>query len=117
MSHLGRPDGIVKPEYSMRPCLEVVEKNLARSVTFLPDCVGAEVEAACAAPPKGSVFLLENLRFHVEEEVRRVIGGIVTLPGVHDPHPFPLLCRARASTPRARRSRRPRTRRPPSARR
>ena len=68
MSHLGRPDGIVKPEYSMLPCLEVVKKNLARDVTFLSDCVGAEVEAACAAPAPGSVFLLENLRFHVEEE-------------------------------------------------
>lgn len=40
----------------------------SRPVTFLNDCVGPEVEKACAAPEKGSVILLENLRFHVEEE-------------------------------------------------
>lgn len=39
-----------------------------RDVTFLPDCVGPEVESACANPASGSVFLLENLRFHIEEE-------------------------------------------------
>lgn len=43
-----------------------------RDVTFLDDCVGREVEAACANPPAGSVFLLENLRFHVEEEGKGV---------------------------------------------
>lgn len=37
-------------------------------MTFLPDCVGPEVESACANPASGSVFLLENLRFHIEEE-------------------------------------------------
>lgn len=37
-------------------------------VTFLSDCVGAEVEGACADPPVGSLILLENLRFHIEEE-------------------------------------------------
>lgn len=41
---------------------------LCRDVTFLKDCVGAEVEAACADPAAGSVILLENLRFHVAEE-------------------------------------------------
>jgi len=37
-------------------------------VKFLPNCVGAEVEKACAAPAAGSIILLENLRFHIEEE-------------------------------------------------
>lgn len=41
-------------------------------MTFLPDCVGAEVEVACADPAPGTVFLLENLRFHVEEEGKGV---------------------------------------------
>ena len=41
-------------------------------MTFLSDCVGAEVEAACAKPEAGSVILLENLRFHVEEEGKGV---------------------------------------------
>lgn len=43
-----------------------------RDVTFLPDCVGPEVEAACADPPAGSLILLENLRFHIEEEGKGV---------------------------------------------
>lgn len=43
-----------------------------RPVEFLSDCVGAEVEAKCADPPAGSVFLLENLRFHLEEEGKGV---------------------------------------------
>ena len=42
--------------------------NLSRDVLFLKDCVGPEVEKACADPVAGSVILLENLRFHVEEE-------------------------------------------------
>lgn len=41
---------------------------LCRNVTFLKDCVGSDVEAACANPATGSVILLENLRFHVAEE-------------------------------------------------
>ena len=43
-----------------------------RDVTFLSDCCGPEVEAACSSPPDGSVILLENLRFHVEEEGKGV---------------------------------------------
>jgi len=68
MSHLGRPDGNVMPKYSLAPVAPVVEKHLGRPVTFLNDCVGEEVEQVTANPPEGSVFLLENLRFHVEEE-------------------------------------------------
>lgn len=43
-----------------------------RDITFLPDCVGSEVEAACADPTPGSIILLENLRFHIEEEGKGV---------------------------------------------
>jgi len=43
-----------------------------RDVLFLSDCVGPEVEAACASPATGSVILLENLRFHIEEEGKAV---------------------------------------------
>ncbi|KAF1326484.1 Phosphoglycerate kinase 1, partial [Globisporangium splendens] len=68
MSHLGRPDGSVIAKYSMAPVVDVLTEKLQRPVTFLKDCVGAEVEAACADPQEGSVILLENLRFHVEEE-------------------------------------------------
>ncbi|XP_064636461.1 phosphoglycerate kinase 1-like [Lineus longissimus] len=72
MSHLGRPDGKVVPKYSLEPVAAVVEKELGRPVTVLKDCVGAEVESACANPAAGSVFLLENLRFHVAEEGKGV---------------------------------------------
>lgn len=72
MSHLGRPDGSKIDKYSMKPVAAPLEKLLGRSVTFLPDCVGTEVEVACADPAPGTVFLLENLRFHVEEEGKGV---------------------------------------------
>jgi hypothetical protein len=68
MSHLGRPDGCKLAEFSLRPCVDVLRDRLKREVTFLDDCVGASVEEACAAAAPGSVILLENLRFHVEEE-------------------------------------------------
>jgi len=68
MSHLGRPDGQRKAKYSLRPVADELAKLLGRPVTFLDGCVGSSVEAACAAPAPGSVILLENLRFHIEEE-------------------------------------------------
>jgi phosphoglycerate kinase len=68
MSHLGRPDGKPAAKYSLRPVAAELEKLLGRPVRFLPDCVGPEVEAACAQLRPGEVVLLENLRFHLEEE-------------------------------------------------
>jgi len=69
MSHLGRPDGSPMPDkYSLEPVAAELKTLLGRDVTFLKDCVGPDVEAACASPAPGSVILLENLRFHVAEE-------------------------------------------------
>ncbi|XP_046283285.1 phosphoglycerate kinase 1-like [Marmota monax] len=69
MSHLGRPDGVPMPEkYSLEPVAGELKSLLGRDVTFLKDCVGPEVEKACASPEASSVILLENLRFHLEEE-------------------------------------------------
>jgi phosphoglycerate kinase len=68
MSHLGRPKQVPTPEFSLAPVAKVLEQKLGTSVTFLNDCVGPEVEAACAKLKPGSVVLLENLRFHPEEE-------------------------------------------------
>ncbi|KAJ2498048.1 phosphoglycerate kinase [Coemansia sp. RSA 1972] len=68
MSHLGRPNGQVVAEYSLKPVAEKLQKLLEQPVTFLSDCVGAEVESACANLTGGQVVLLENLRFHVEEK-------------------------------------------------
>jgi len=71
-SHLGRPDGCVVEKFSLAPVAKILEEKLGKSVTFCKDCVGAEVEATCADPAPGSVILLENLRFHVEEEGKGV---------------------------------------------
>jgi phosphoglycerate kinase len=68
MSHLGRPDGKRVEEFSLRPVAIKLQELLGRPVTFLLDCVGPEVEKACAALKPGDVVLLENLRFHIEEE-------------------------------------------------
>ncbi|KAK4699044.1 phosphoglycerate kinase, partial [Phenoliferia sp. Uapishka_3] len=68
MSHLGRPDGHVVEKYSLKPVAAEVSSLLSKPVTFLPDCVGAETEAAVANAKDGEIFLLENLRFHAEEE-------------------------------------------------
>jgi len=70
MSHLGRPDGQRKESLSLKPIAEELEKLLDRSVQFLNDCVGEEVEKACAKGTlkAGDIVLLENLRFHIEEE-------------------------------------------------
>jgi phosphoglycerate kinase len=68
MSHLGRPDGQRIAKFSLKPVAAELEKQLGRPVQFLDDCVGPAVEAACQAPGPGSVILLENLRFHIEEE-------------------------------------------------
>ncbi len=68
MSHLGRPDGKRNEKYTLRPVAAKLQERLGRPVTFLPDCVGPNVEKACAALKPGDVVLLENLRFHLEEE-------------------------------------------------
>ena len=72
MSHLGRPDGTAQAKYSMAPVAAALEKIVGKKVTFCSGCVGPEVEAACADPAPGSIILLENLRFHVEEEGKGV---------------------------------------------
>ena len=68
MSHLGRPDGERKPKYSLKPIAEKLQEVLHQPVRFLNECVGREAETACAAAKPGDVILLENLRFHIEEE-------------------------------------------------
>jgi phosphoglycerate kinase len=68
MSHLGRPDGKVVEKYSLKPVAKELEKLLEKKVIFLNDCVGPDVEKAVNSAPEGSIILLENLRFHIEEE-------------------------------------------------
>src|SRR5689334_15592214 len=66
-SHLGRPGGKKSPEYSLAPVRAALEKLLGQPVTLAPDCVGPEVEAL-VRDPDHKIILLENLRFHKEEE-------------------------------------------------
>jgi phosphoglycerate kinase len=69
MSHLGRPKGVgFEQEFSLKPASEALAKLLGKPVQTAPDCVGAEVEAMAAALKPGDVLLLENVRFHKEEE-------------------------------------------------
>ncbi|KIY69625.1 phosphoglycerate kinase [Cylindrobasidium torrendii FP15055 ss-10] len=68
MSHLGRPDGKAVEKYSLKPVAAELEKQVGKPVIFLNDSVGPEVEKAVADAAPGSLILLENLRFHIEEE-------------------------------------------------
>lgn len=77
MSHLGRPDGVVVPALTLKPIAEKLQELLGVPVQFIKDCVGAEVEAECAKLQPGQVALLENLRWHLEEE-----GKVKTPEGV-----------------------------------
>src|ERR1700747_161286 len=63
-SHLGRPKGKPNPKMSLKP----VAERLRRNVGFCPDCVGVEAEEMAGKLEKGQTLLLENLRFHAEEE-------------------------------------------------
>jgi phosphoglycerate kinase len=75
MSHLGRPDGQRVDKYSLRPVAPVLGKLLNHDVQFLNECIGPDVEEFCHNAPAGSVILLENLRFHIEEEGSGVVDG------------------------------------------
>ncbi len=68
MSHLGRPKGKVNLKYSLKPVAERLSKLLDKKVTLAPDCVGEEVKSLVDKMNSGDVLMLENLRFHEEEE-------------------------------------------------
>jgi phosphoglycerate kinase len=67
-SHLGRPKGGPDPKYSLKPAAKKLEELLGKPVAFAADCVGAEAEAKSKALKDGNVLVLENVRFHPEEE-------------------------------------------------
>lgn len=68
MAHLGRPKGQVKPELSLTPVAKHLGKLLGKKILFAPDCVGEAAQAAASKLKPGHILLLENLRFHKEEE-------------------------------------------------
>lgn len=67
-SHLGRPDGQAKPKYSLAPVVERLSELLGQKVDFALDCVGPAAREAVGRLQEGQVLLLENVRFHAEEE-------------------------------------------------
>lgn len=68
ISHLGRPKGKPQPSMSLRPAAERLAELLGRPVTLVPDCIGPVAQSASQALTPGQLVMLENLRFHAEEE-------------------------------------------------
>lgn len=99
-SHLGRPKGKRVPDFSLAPCAERLEQLLGRKVTFAPDCVGEEVEKLVAAQEPGGIVLLENVRFHAEEEKNEpgFAQALAKLGEVYVSDAFGTAHRAHAST-------------------
>jgi phosphoglycerate kinase len=68
VTHLGRPKGEVKPEFTLKPVAKALSRALGQPVEFASDCVGEDAARVVAAMKDGDVVMLENLRFHAEEE-------------------------------------------------
>jgi phosphoglycerate kinase len=100
LSHFGRPDGKRVPEMSLQPLVEPLAKALGRPVAFAEDCVGPQAEAAVNALKPGEVLLLENLRFHAEEEKndKGFAEQLSTLGDLYVNDAFSAAHRAHAST-------------------
>ncbi|MCG9876787.1 MAG: phosphoglycerate kinase [Leptospiraceae bacterium] len=99
-SHLGRPKGKPNPEFSMKPAFDALEKLTSLSVKFSDKVVGAEVESASKALGNGEILLLENLRFHAEEEEneKKFSESLAKLAEVYVNDAFGAAHRAHAST-------------------
>jgi phosphoglycerate kinase len=108
-SHLGRPKGKPDPKYSLAPVAERLEELLGQPVPLLPDCVGPDVEASVRALGPGKVTLLENLRFHAEEEANDegFARALAALADVYVDDAFAAAHRAHASIEAITRFRRP----------
>ncbi len=99
-SHLGRPKGTRQPEYSLAPVADHLRAALGRDVRLAPDCVGAETEAIVRAMAPGDLVLLENLRFHAEEEKNdpQFAAALARLADAYVNDAFGAAHRAHAST-------------------
>lgn len=98
-SHLGRPKGEVNKKYSLKPVAKHLEKLLGMKVAFAADCVGPVAEKAAKAVKPGKVLLLENLRFHKEEEANDMefAAKLASLADVYVNDGFGVSHRAHAS--------------------
>ncbi len=99
-SHLGRPDGKRDDKLSLAPVAKELSKLLGQDVQFVHDCIGPEVEQAAAALQPGQILLLENLRFHPEEEANDdgFAAELAKLADVFVQDGFGVVHRAHAST-------------------
>jgi phosphoglycerate kinase len=68
ISHLGRPNGVPTPKYSLKPVAEELASSIGKRVDFAPDCVGDEAARSVNSLQPGGIVVLENLRYHAEEE-------------------------------------------------
>jgi len=100
LSHFGRPDGKRVPEMSLKPLVEPLSKALGKPVAFAEDCIGPQAEAAVKELKPGAVLLLENLRFHKEEEKndKGFVDQLSTLGDIYVNDAFSAAHRAHAST-------------------
>jgi phosphoglycerate kinase len=98
-SHLGRPKGKPRPEFSLKPVADHLARLLRRPVAFAPDCRGEQAETA-VRQNRGGVILLENLRFHKEEEANdpEFARALASLCDVYVNDAFGAAHRAHAST-------------------
>jgi phosphoglycerate kinase len=99
-SHLGRPKGKPKSEFSLAPAAEHLSGLLGKRVKFVSDCIGPQVEGAIKAAQRGDVILLENLRFHPEEEANdpEFARKLATMTPIYVNDAFGSAHRAHAST-------------------
>jgi phosphoglycerate kinase len=99
-SHLGRPKGSPDPKYSLRPVAAHLSSLLGETVAFAEDCIGPVAEAAAKALKPGKVLLLENTRFHPQEEKNdpEMAGQLAALADVYVNDAFGSAHRAHAST-------------------
>jgi phosphoglycerate kinase len=99
-SHLGRPKGKAKPEFSLKPVAKRLSELLGRTVWFAEDCIGDQARGTVARAGAGAVVLLENLRFHPEEEKNDdgFAGELASLADIYVNDAFGAAHRAHAST-------------------
>lgn len=99
-SHLGRPKGEAKPEFSLAPVAKRLKRLLGKEVVFAPDCIGPQVKNLVSQLKPGDVLLLENLRFHPEEEKNdeKFAAELASLADVYINEAFGTAHRSHAST-------------------
>jgi phosphoglycerate kinase len=100
LSHLGRPDGKVVSAMSLRPVAVELHERLKSTVAFAPDCIGSSANEAVAAMSDGDILLLENVRFHPEEEENdpAFASELASLGDIYVNDAFGTAHRAHAST-------------------